>query len=70
MAEFNAVKIPVCNSSDSHLWVAMCKHSLTLAIPKPITESRTKFIYIAVNWPAEAASTVTDYILKLSETEP
>lgn len=62
MAEVNAVKILVYNSSDFRLCFAKCEYLFILAVKKHITESKTKFNLTAANMLPEAASIVKDFI--------
>lgn len=48
----------------------MCEHSFMLAVPKLITESRSKFNYIVANLSPERALIVRDFIPIPSETKP
>ncbi|GBM73780.1 hypothetical protein AVEN_85176-1 [Araneus ventricosus] len=56
MAEVGAVQIPVYNRSDSALWLIMCESTFKLTVPKPITESVTKFNYVVSHLPPEVAT--------------
>ncbi|GBL77604.1 hypothetical protein AVEN_152853-1 [Araneus ventricosus] len=53
MSEVGAVQIPVYNRSDPALWFIMCESTFKLAVPKPITESVTKFNYVVSHLPPE-----------------
>lgn len=64
MTDTAAVKIPVYNPIDPALWFAMCESTFELAVPKPITDNKTKFNYCVAHLPPEIASLVRDIILK------
>lgn len=64
MAEAAAVKIPLFNPMDPALWFAMCESTFALAVPKQITDSRTKFNYCVAHLPPETASLVRDIIVR------
>lgn len=68
--EVSAVKIPMFNFSDPGLWFTMCESTFELGIPKPITESRTKFNYIVATLPPEAATIIRDVITNPDPTDP
>lgn len=70
MTEVNAVKIPPYNFADPSLWFFMCESTFQLGIPKPVTESLTKYNYIVANLPPEAASIVRDVITNPDATDP
>lgn len=65
-----AVKIPLFNASDPTLWFGMCEATFELAVPKPITESKTKFNYVVAHLPPDIASTVRDIILDPDKLDP
>lgn len=70
MSEINAVKIPPYNFHDPSLWFIMCESTFALGLPKPITESSTKFNYIVAHLPPEAAQIVRDAIINPDKTDP
>ncbi|GBM42694.1 hypothetical protein AVEN_219145-1 [Araneus ventricosus] len=65
-----AVQIPVYNRSDPALWFIMCESTFKLAVPKPITESVTKFNYVVSHLPPEVASLVRDILMNPDATDP
>lgn len=70
MAEVSAVQIPPFNRSDPALWYLMCESTFALAVPRPITESITKYNYVVANLPPDCASLVRDVLMKPHLTEP
>ncbi|GFS46370.1 transposon Tf2-9 polyprotein [Nephila pilipes] len=70
MAEIAAVKIPPYNFSGPQLWFAPRKRTFSLGVPKPITDTCTKFNYIVSHLPPEAATIVRDIIINPDETVP
>ncbi|GFX87410.1 transposon Tf2-9 polyprotein [Trichonephila clavipes] len=70
MAEVTAVKIPPYNFSDPQLWFSTCERTFALGVPKAITDTCTKFIYIVSNLPPETAAIVRDLIIPPDETDP
>ncbi|KAF8771818.1 hypothetical protein HNY73_019188 [Argiope bruennichi] len=70
MEEISAVKMPNFIPSDPSLWFTMVESTFELAIPKPITASRTKFNYCVSTLPPEIAITVRDIILSPDATDP
>ncbi|GFS58683.1 transposon Tf2-6 polyprotein [Nephila pilipes] len=70
MAEVTAVKITPYNFSDPQLWFATCERTFALGVPKPITDTCTKFNYIVSHLPLEAAAIVKGIIFTPDETDP
>ncbi|GBM04010.1 Transposon Ty3-I Gag-Pol polyprotein [Araneus ventricosus] len=70
MSEVGAVQIPVYNRSNPALWFIMCESTFKLAVPKPITESVTKFNYVVSHLPPEVASLVRDILMNPYATDP
>lgn len=70
MSELSAVKIPVFNMADPHLWFHMVEATFELATPKAITESRTKYNYTVAHLPPEVAAIVRDVIVNPDATDP
>ncbi|GBM41045.1 Transposon Ty3-I Gag-Pol polyprotein [Araneus ventricosus] len=70
MSEVGAVQIPVYNRSDPDLWFIMCESTFKLAVPKPITESVTKFNYVVSHLPPEVASLMRDILMNTDATDP
>ncbi|GBN00853.1 Gag-Pol polyprotein [Araneus ventricosus] len=70
MSEVGAVQMPVYNRSDPALWFIMCESTFKLAVPKPITESVTKFSYVVFHLPPEVASLVRDILMDPDATDP
>ncbi|GBN83551.1 Retrovirus-related Pol polyprotein from transposon 17.6 [Araneus ventricosus] len=68
MSEVGAVQIPVYNRSDPALWFIMFESTFKLAVPKPITESVTKFNYVISHLPPEVASLVRDILMNPGAT--
>lgn len=68
--EVGAVKIPAYNFADPSLWFLMCEATFELGTPKAISESKTKFNYIASNLPPEAATVVRDVIVNPDKDDP
>ena len=69
MDQVSAVKIPIFIPSDPSLWFTMVESTFELAVPKPITESKTNYNYCVANLPPDIAMTVRDIILSL-DTHP
>ncbi|GBL93577.1 hypothetical protein AVEN_59754-1 [Araneus ventricosus] len=70
MKEVSAVKIPIFIPSDTSLLFPMVESTFELAIPKPITESRTKYNHCVENLPPDIAMTVRDIIISPDKTDP
>lgn len=70
MTETAAVKIPVFIPTDPALWFTMIESTFQLAVPKPITDSRTKYNYCVSHLPPEIAMTVRDIILSPDSADP
>ncbi|GBN20045.1 hypothetical protein AVEN_44735-1 [Araneus ventricosus] len=70
MSEVGAVQIPVYNRSDPALCFIMRESAFKLAVPKPITESVTKFYYVVSHLPPEVASLVRDILMNPDATDP
>ncbi|GBM87450.1 hypothetical protein AVEN_90459-1 [Araneus ventricosus] len=70
MSKVGAVKISVYNRSYPALWFIMCESTFKLAVPKPITESMTKFNYVVSPLPPEVASLVRDILMNPDATDP
>ena len=70
MDQVSAVKIPIFIPSDPSLWFTMVESTFELAVPKPITESKTKYNYCVANLPPDIAMTVRDIILSPDTTDP
>ncbi|KAF8764845.1 hypothetical protein HNY73_022885 [Argiope bruennichi] len=70
MEEISAVKMPNFIPSDPSLWFTMVESTFELAIPKPITASRTKSQLLREHLPPEIAITVRDIILSPDATDP
>ena len=70
MNEVSAVRIPLYNHNDPALWFILCESSFELAVPKPITESRTKYNYAVANLPPDVAAIVRDVLIKPSIEQP
>nr|XP_015922908.2 uncharacterized protein LOC107451355 [Parasteatoda tepidariorum] len=70
MAESSAVKIPIFNISDPHLWFHMVEATFQLATPKPISESKTKFNYCLAHLLPEVAAVVRDVIITPNAEDP
>ncbi|GFU47313.1 transposon Ty3-G Gag-Pol polyprotein [Trichonephila clavipes] len=70
MSEVRVVEFPLYNTSDPTLWFIMCEITFTLATPKPITESVTKYNYIVANLPPDTASLVRDILMRPDVTDP
>ncbi|GBM56224.1 hypothetical protein AVEN_109914-1 [Araneus ventricosus] len=70
MEEVSAVKIPIFIPSDPSVWFTMVESTFNLAIPKPITESRTKYNHCITNLPPDIAMTVRDIIISPDKTDP
>ncbi|GBN24085.1 hypothetical protein AVEN_15285-1 [Araneus ventricosus] len=70
MSDVGAIQIPVYNRLDPALWFIMCESTFELAVPKPITESVTKFNYVVSHLPPEVASLVRDILKNPDATDP
>ncbi|GFR32630.1 uncharacterized protein TNCT_318171 [Trichonephila clavata] len=70
MEDISAVKIPAFVSSDPALWFGMLESTFELAIPKPITDERTKYNYCVAHLSPDAAMAVRDVILSPGSTNP
>lgn len=70
MNETAAVKIPAFIPTDPALWFTMVESTFQLAVPKPITDSRTKYNYCVANLPPEIAMTVRDVIISPDNSDP
>lgn len=70
MSEVSAVKIPVYNRSDPALWFVMCESTFKLGVPKPITESQTKYNHVVGQLPPEVASIVRDVLMNPDLDDP
>ncbi|GFX41642.1 uncharacterized protein TNCV_3110381 [Trichonephila clavipes] len=74
MEDISAVKIPafvcVCVSSVPALWFGMLESTFELAVPKPITDERTKYNYCVAHFSPDAAMAVRDVILSPGSINP
>ncbi|GFX78392.1 uncharacterized protein TNCV_3034351 [Trichonephila clavipes] len=70
MEDISAVKIPAFVSSDPALWFGMLESTFELAVPKPITDERTKYNYCVAHLPPDAAMAVRDVILSPGSINP
>ncbi|KAF8784296.1 hypothetical protein HNY73_009994 [Argiope bruennichi] len=70
MEEVSAVKMPNFIPSDPSLWFTMVESTFELAIPKPITASRSKYNYSVSTLPLVIVTTVRDIILSPDITDP
>ncbi|GBL78447.1 hypothetical protein AVEN_67956-1 [Araneus ventricosus] len=70
MSEVGAVQIPIDNRSDPALWFIMCESTSKLAVPKPVTESETKFNYNVSHLLPEVVSLVRDNLMNPDATYP
>lgn len=70
MSEVSAVQIPVYNRADPALWFIMCESTFSLAVPKAITESITKYNYVVSHLPPEIASLVRDVLMNPDPNDP
>ncbi|GFQ96627.1 uncharacterized protein TNCT_677831 [Trichonephila clavata] len=70
MEDISAVKIPAFVSSDPALWFGKLESTFELAIPKPITDERTKYNYCVAHLSPDAAMAVRDVILSPGSTNP
>ncbi|GFQ78039.1 uncharacterized protein TNCT_102411 [Trichonephila clavata] len=70
MEDISAVKIPVFASSNSALWFGKLESTFELAVPKPITNERTKYNYCVAHLSSDAAMAVLDVILSPGSTNP
>ncbi|GFW24856.1 uncharacterized protein TNCV_1961211 [Trichonephila clavipes] len=62
MEDISAVKIPAFVSSDPALWFGMLELTFELAVPKPITDERTKYNYCVAHLSPDAAMAVRDQL--------
>ncbi|GFV12279.1 transposon Tf2-9 polyprotein [Trichonephila clavipes] len=62
--------MPPYNFSDPQLLFSTCERTFAHGVPKPITDTCTKFNYIISHLPAEAAAIVIDIIITPDETDP
>ncbi|GFU04442.1 transposon Ty3-G Gag-Pol polyprotein [Nephila pilipes] len=60
MFEVSVVQIPIYNRSDPVVWFIMCESSFALVVPKPVTESQTKYNCIISHLLVEVALFVFD----------
>ncbi|GFX04030.1 uncharacterized protein TNCV_4679331 [Trichonephila clavipes] len=58
-----AVKIPAFVSSNPALWYGMLESTFELAVPKPVTDERTKYNYCVTHLSLDAAMAVRDQLL-------
>ncbi|GFV68882.1 uncharacterized protein TNCV_1985461 [Trichonephila clavipes] len=70
MEDISAVKIPAFVSSDPALWFGMLDSTFELAVPKPITDERTKYNYCVAHLSPDAAMAVRDVILSPGSINP
>ncbi|GFV73725.1 uncharacterized protein TNCV_3374231 [Trichonephila clavipes] len=70
MEDISAVKIPAFVSSDPALWFGMLESTFELAVPKPITDERTKYNYCVAHLSPDAAMAVRDVILSPGSINP
>ncbi|GFU77027.1 uncharacterized protein TNCV_4521831 [Trichonephila clavipes] len=70
MEDISAVKIPAFVSSDPALWFGMLESTFELAVPKPITDERTKYNYCVAHLSPYAAMAVRDVILSPGSINP
>ncbi|GFX12313.1 uncharacterized protein TNCV_63591 [Trichonephila clavipes] len=70
MEVISAVKIPAFVSSDPALWFGMLESTIELAVPKPITDERTKYNYCVAHLSPDAAMAVRDIILSPGSINP
>ncbi|GFT33008.1 uncharacterized protein TNCV_149891 [Trichonephila clavipes] len=70
MEDISAVKIPAFVLSDPALWFGMLESTFALAVPKPITDERTKYNYCVAHFSPDAAMTVRDVILSPESINP
>ncbi|GFT74677.1 uncharacterized protein TNCV_4809601 [Trichonephila clavipes] len=63
MEDISAVKTPAFVSSDPALWFGMLESTFELAVPKPITDERTKYNYCVAYLSPDAAMAIQDVIL-------
>ncbi|GFR11877.1 uncharacterized protein TNCT_292701 [Trichonephila clavata] len=70
MEDISAVKIPAFISSDPALWFSMLESTFELAVPKSITDERTKYNYCVAHLSPDAAMEVRDVILSPVSTNP
>ncbi|GFT99542.1 uncharacterized protein NPIL_652001 [Nephila pilipes] len=70
MEEVSAVKITTFIPSDSSLWFTKLGSTSELAVPKPITTSRTKYNHCVASLPSDIAMTVRDIIISPDKTDP
>ncbi|GFY01378.1 uncharacterized protein TNCV_849861 [Trichonephila clavipes] len=60
----------LCVSSDPALWFGMLESTFELAVPKPITDERTKYNYCVAHLSPDAAVAVRDVILSPGSINP
>ncbi|GFY16496.1 uncharacterized protein TNCV_735251 [Trichonephila clavipes] len=70
MEDISAVKIPAFVSSDPALWFGMLESTFELAVPKPITDERTKYNYCVAHLSTDAAMAARDVILSPGSINP
>ncbi|GFY34525.1 hypothetical protein TNCV_2822111 [Trichonephila clavipes] len=70
MEDISAVKIPAFVSSDPALWFGMLESTFEFAVPKPITDERTKYNYCVAHLSPDAAMAVRDVILSPGSINP
>ncbi|GFY33629.1 uncharacterized protein TNCV_4593411 [Trichonephila clavipes] len=70
MEDISAVKIPAFVSADPALWFGMLESTFELAVPKPITNERTKYNYCVAHLSPDAAMAVRDVILSPGSINP
>ncbi|GFW90623.1 uncharacterized protein TNCV_566611 [Trichonephila clavipes] len=70
MEDISAVKIPAFVLSDPALWFGMLESTFELAVPKPITDERTKYNYCVAHLSPDAAMAVRDVILSPGSINP
>jgi hypothetical protein len=70
MEEVSAVRIPNFIPSDPALWFTMVESTFELAVPKAISESKTKYNHCVANLPPDIAMTVRDVIISPDQTDP
>ncbi|GFU86607.1 uncharacterized protein TNCV_4986441 [Trichonephila clavipes] len=70
MEDISAVKIPAFVSSDPALWFGMLESTFELAVPKPITDERTKYNYCVAHLSPDVAMAVRDVILSPGSINP
>ncbi|GBN64042.1 hypothetical protein AVEN_98858-1 [Araneus ventricosus] len=70
MEGISAVKIPAFIATDPALWFNVVESTFELAVPKPITDGRTKYNYCVPHSSPDAAGAVRDVILSPGSTDP